>query len=112
MYEYTSRVRYSEIGPDCRMTPLAVVGRMQDCSVFHSQSIGRGPDVWLNEAGAWMILSWQIRFSRLPLFGNEVTTQTRAYCFRGPRGYRNFTLREQIPGEGEKLCAVANSEWI
>ena len=111
MYEFTTRVAYSEIDPDCYMTPVSVVQRMQDCSVFHSDSIGRGPDVWLRETGAWIIISWQIKFFEYPFFGAPVTTETRAYSFKGMRGYRNFRLFERT-GDEEKLYAIANSEWV
>ena len=42
MYSFESKVRYSEVGEDTRMTLYSVLNYFQDCSVFHSESVGRG----------------------------------------------------------------------
>ena len=45
MYSFESKVRYSEVGEDTRMTLYSVLNYFQDCSVFHSESVGRGTAV-------------------------------------------------------------------
>ena len=45
MYAFESKVRYSEVGEDTRMTLYSVLNYFQDCSVFHSESVGRGTAV-------------------------------------------------------------------
>ena len=92
MYEFSSRVRYSEIGPDMRMTPVAMITRFQDCGVFQLESLGRGPAVWANERRAWIIISWQVKILRLPRFGSVVTARTIPYRFHGFEGDRNYEL--------------------
>ena len=62
MYEFTSKVRYSEITPDGCMTLAALTTRMQDCSVFHSEAIGRGPECWLKEDAGWIPLYSRLRY--------------------------------------------------
>ena len=42
---FESKVRYSEVGEDTRMTLYSVLNYFQDCSVFHSESVGRGTAV-------------------------------------------------------------------
>ena len=79
-YEFTSRVRYSEIAPDGAMTLPAIVSRMQDCSVFHSDAVGRGPAFWLTDERGWIIVSWQIVFRGTPHFGEALTTRTWGTC--------------------------------
>jgi acyl-ACP thioesterase len=108
MYEFTSRVRYSEIGPDARMKLSALVARMQDCSVFHSLSIGRGPADWAREESGWMIMRWRIVVDTMPICGEPVTTATWAYSFTGVRGGRNFTAKDK---DG-RMIAKADSLWI
>lgn len=108
MYEFTSKVRYSEITPDGCMTLAALTTRMQDCSVFHSEAIGRGPECWLKEDAGWIIVSWQILIHRMPVFGEAITTKTWAYRFRGIEGDRNFTVTD----EGGRLLAEANARYI
>lgn len=41
MYAFESKVRYSEVGEDTRMTLYSVLNYFQDCSVFHSESVGK-----------------------------------------------------------------------
>ena len=41
-YSFYSRVRYSEVGEDERMTLNGIVNYFQDCSTFHSEVIGLG----------------------------------------------------------------------
>ena len=108
MYEFTSRVRYSEIQPDGTMSLGAMLTRMQDCSVFHSDSIGRGPECWLESGFGWLIISWQVKIHSRPVFGTPITTRTWSYRFRGIEGDRIFTIRDD---EGRTL-AEANSRWI
>ncbi len=108
MYEFTSRVRYSEIRPDGTMSVGSLIRRMQDCSVFHSESIGRGPEFWLESGYGWMIVSWQIALHAMPRFGMPVTTKTWSYRFRGIEGDRNFVVLD----EDGRLLAEANSIWI
>ena len=108
MYEFTSKVRYSEIGPDARMTLRGIVTRMQDAAVFHSDMIGQGPAVWEKHQKIWMIISWQILVHERPLFGTNVTTRTWTYAFRGFNGFRNFVMED----ESGKRLAEANTQWV
>ena len=108
MYEFTSRVRYSEIGSDYHMKLSSLIARMQDCCVFHSSHVGFGPDIWISSRCAWLVLTWQVRIHSLPVFETPVTTRTWAYSFRGFEGMRNFTLRD----DRGTLLADANSRWL
>lgn len=43
-YSFDSRIRYSEIGEDGRLTLHGILNYFQDCSIFHSELVGRGLD--------------------------------------------------------------------
>ena len=45
MYTFDSRVRYSEIGEDKKLTLYSLLNYFQDCTTFHSESLGRGMEV-------------------------------------------------------------------
>ena len=45
MYEFDSRVRYSEIDHTGNMTLPALINYFQDCSTFQSEDIGLGTEV-------------------------------------------------------------------
>lgn len=108
MYEFESRVRYSETDTKGQLTWLALMDYFQDCSVFHSEAVGLGVDVWTNTHRAWILSSWQICADELPHLGEAVRTQTWAYGMKGFYGYRNFSMNRP---DGTRL-AYANSVWV
>ena len=108
MFEYTSRVSYTELGADGRMSIPALLSRMQDCCAFHSEEIGRGPALWQKERRGFIIVFWQVVLHRLPDFGENITTRTWAYRFKGFYGDRNFTVSAP---DGSVLSEV-NSSWV
>lgn len=107
MYIFDSRVRYSEIGENKKLTLNSLLNYFQDCTTFHSESLGRGMEV-LEAAGyAWVLASWQVCVSRYPGMGEKIRVCTWPYDFKGFCGGRNFKL---VSEDGE-LLAWANSLW-
>ena len=107
MYTFDSRVRYSEVGVDGRLTIESLLDYFQDCSTFHSEDIGLGVE-YLNELHqVWMLSAWQICVNRYPRLCEEIVIGTAPYDFRGFIGCRNFVMRTK---DGEVL-AYANSIW-
>ena len=43
-YQFQSRIRYSEIGEDKRLTLPGLINYFQDCSTFQSETLGNGVD--------------------------------------------------------------------
>lgn len=108
MYQFDSRVRYSEVDSRGELTWLALMDYFQDCSVFHSQEHGLGVEYLSENHIAWVLSSWQICLNRMPRLAESVTTQTWAYGLKGFYGYRNFSMNST---ENERL-AYANSVWV
>lgn len=106
-YKFESRVRYSEVGLDRRLTLGAVTDYFQDCSTFQSEECGNGLDFLKERSRAWMILSWQMEIVRRPVFGERITASTWPYEFKAFYGYRNFTLQD----ESGAYLVKANSIW-
>ena len=107
MYSFESKVRYSEVGEDTRMTLYSVLNYFQDCSVFHSESVGRGTAVQGELGRAWVLTGWQIEFRRAADLGESIRISTWPHGFRGFIGERNF-LMETLDGE---ILACADSSW-
>lgn len=108
MYDFYSRVRYSEVNADRVMPLYNIMNYFQDCSMFHSETIGLGID-YLNERNqGWVLSSWQTVVERYPRLGEEIRICTWPHEFKGFIGARNFLLESK---EGERL-AYANSLWI
>jgi acyl-ACP thioesterase len=108
MYEFDSRVRYSEIGKDGKLKLEAILNYFQDCTIFHSESIGYGIDFLASEKRVWVLLSWQIVVERYPKYGEKIKIATKAYDFKRAFGYRNFMMYD----ESGACVAYANSVWI
>lgn len=107
IYEYTARIRYSEIGPDSKLTLAALLDLFQNCSSFQSEDLGIGVEYHHNIDRAWVLNSWQIVINKLPTFCDEVRVQTWSCGVKMAIGYRNYRMLDM---DGNTLAA-ANSLW-
>lgn len=108
MYEMKRRVTYSQVNSELK-TDMAVIAHFfQDCTLFHSESLGRGLKAADNNQTAWFLSSWQIEVQRYPEYGEEITVRTWPHDFKGMYGYRNFDI---LDAEGQRIVQ-ANSIWI
>lgn len=108
MYSFDSRIRYSEVGEDRKITLNAILNYFQDCSTFHSEDAGLGIDYLAGHNKVWLLSSWQIVIDRYPKLCEKVTISTWPYDFKRFLGSRNFTLTDE---KGE-MAAYANSLWV
>ena len=108
IYQFESRVRYSEVDREQNLTLPSIINYFQDCSTFHSEAIGLGIENLGKKNRAWILSSWQIVLERAPRFGEKILVQTWPYDFKGFYGYRNFALLDET---GRKM-AYANSVWV
>ena len=108
MYEFQSRVRYSETDPEGELSLTGIINYLQDCSTFQSEAVGLGLG-YLNERHqAWWLSSWQIIIDRYPKLGDAIRIATWPYDFKGIYGYRNFCIRDM---DGQYMVR-ANSIWF
>ena len=108
MYSFDSRVRYSEVGADGKMSLCSVIHYMQDCSIFQSEDLGVGIAVLKQEKKAWLLSSWQIEIGRRPRLGERLTVGTWASGFKAMYGYRNFILRDESGDDAVRAASI----WI
>lgn len=107
-YSFESKVRFSEIGENKKLTLNSIINYFQDCTNFHSESVGGGMEYEIQKKRGWILSSWQICVKRYPGMGEDIVITTWPYDFKGFYGSRNFTI-ESKAGE---LLAYANSLWI
>ena len=107
MYSFNSRVRYSEVGYDNKLTLSAIIDYFQDCSTFQSEDLGIGMEYFKKKNLAWVLSSWQIIVNEYPTLNDDITTYTWAYDFKGIYGYRNFMMKKK-----DQVVAYANSIWV
>ncbi len=108
MYSRQERVRFSEVGPDGRLTLPALINYFQDCSTFHSEDVGVGLAYLAGRNCAWLMSFWQVVVESRPRLGEPVRLETRPYVFEHFMGKRNF---EMLDGQGRSL-AKADSLWL
>ncbi len=106
-YSFDSRIRYSEVGEDRKLTIPQFIDYFQDCSTFHSEDLGVGLEFVGERHRAWVINYWHIEFNRRPRLGEKVRICTVPYEFRRFFGKRNFWMEDE---EGNML-ACADSLW-
>lgn len=108
MYTMNRRVTYSQVTRNLKTDMAMVAHFFQDCTIFHSESIGKGVTAATSTDTAWFLSSWQIEVERYPAFGEEITVRTWPHDFKGIYGYRNFDILDK---EGKRM-ARANSIWL
>ena len=107
MYTWNSRVRFSEIGEDKRLTLDGILNYFQDSSTFHSEDIGNGMEVVEGLKRVWVLSSWQIVVNEYPKIAERIKLGTWPYDFNRFFGGRNFIMY----GEDGRVLAYANSLW-
>ena len=107
MYTWNSRVRFSEIGEDKKLTLDSILNYFQDSSTFHSEEVGNGMEAVEQMKRVWVLSSWQIVVNEYPMMGEQIKLGTWPYDFRGFFGGRNFIMY----GADGRVLAYANSLW-
>lgn len=107
MYQFESRVRYSETDSRGRLTPEGIMEYFEDCTTFHSEDVGIGVQFLKKQNRAWVLSFLQIEVNRYPSMGERIVIQTIPYEIKSFLGYRNFIMRTS----GDEVLAYANSMW-
>ncbi len=108
MYQNKTRVRYSELGADGKMTMNGVLDCFQDSCIFNAEDMHVGTEFQKEHGIVWILLTWQIEVRRYPQLGEQIVIGTHPYAFRSSFGYRNFIM--ETP-DGERL-ACGDSLWM
>ncbi len=107
MYTFDSRIRYSEVDSEGKLTMAALINYLQDCSTFQSEDLGIGVNYMKEICRGWVLCSWQIVVERYPALGERVVIGTQPYDLKGFMGFRNFAMLD----EQGNYIARANSIW-
>lgn len=107
MYSFKSKVRYSEVDKNAKLSIPSIINYFQDCSTEHSEELGVGVDYLREKKRGWFLNSWQIEFIEDVNIFSEIEVATWSYGFKGAYGYRNFVMNKS----GERVVN-ANSLWV
>ena len=108
MYKFESRIRYSEVDSEGKLSLESLLDYFQDCSTFQSEDLHIGIEYLKERNMAWILSSWQIVAERYPKLGENVSIATIPYEIKNFIGYRNFLMETE---SGERL-AYANTMWM
>lgn len=107
MYEYESRIGFSQCDADNNLALTSLIDMFQDASTFQSEDLGVGFD-YLSERGvAWVLSYWEIDIIKFPKSCDRVLVGTFPNSMKGFMGGRNFCLKDM---SGEFLVK-ANTLW-
>lgn len=107
MYQYESKVRFSETDEKRKLTLEAIVDYFQDTSTFQTEELGVGFSYLLPKNLTWILLYWHVAVEEYPALGEKITISTIPYEFKGFLGKRNFFMENE---EG-KTIVKADSLW-
>ena len=109
-YSFENKVRFSETADREKLSVGNIIDYMQDCTNYHSESLGLGIGYQIRTGRAWILNSWQIRLNGDIRLGDTVRTTTWPCGFDKVFGYRNFTMANTAnPGD---FLVEAESTWI
>lgn len=108
MYEFRTRIRFSETDSSRRLTVPALIDLLQDTASFHSEDCGWTGEAMRQAGIGWFILSWQIDMIRTPVMGEEIRVRTYSVGTRGLYVYRDFRILDDT---GADLMR-AHSIWV
>lgn len=108
MYEFLSRVRYSEVDAEGKLKWSALVNYLQDCSTFQSEDLGLTVEYFRGIKQAWVLNYWQIDLLKLPKVGDRIAIGTIPYELKGFLGFRNFYIKD---ADTNQMLVKANSVW-
>lgn len=109
-YSFENKIRFSETADREKLSVGNIIDYMQDCTNYHSESLGVGIKYQLQTGRAWILNSWQIRINGDIRLGDTVRTTTWPCGFDKVFGYRNFTMANAA--KPEELLVEAESTWI
>ena len=107
MYEFQSRVRYSESDFKGQLNLHGVLDYFQDCTTLQSEEIGIGVETMHSKNLVWVMSTWQIDVLKFPKISDRISIGTFPYDFKGFFGYRNFLMKDE---KGE-VIAMGDSMW-
>ena len=108
MYSFSSTVRYSECDEHAQLGIVALINYLQDCSTFHTESLGLGISHMAEHHFAWLLAAWQIEIDTLPRFCDPITVSTWCYDMKRTYALRNF----QISAPDGTPYVRADSMWF
>ena len=114
MYQLQTRVGYSQLSPEGRLSLTALLDLFQDCATLHGEDFGLGLSVLTGRGQAWLLSRCRVRFyAPMPVMAQPITVQSQAFSCRMSLLTRRYWLRDEtgvLLAEGEALWVLTDIE--
>lgn len=108
IFTYNSKVRYSDVGIDNKLTLKALTNILQEGAISHSNTVGFGINNANNTHLAWLLLNWKVKMFMHPHCDEELTVKTWPRVFDKLYSFRDF----EVYDKENNLVAIASSKWF
>lgn len=108
MFSFNTKVSYSRVDRNGEVPLHEIMNYLQDCTNFHSETLGAGVEYMESEGKAWIIVAYKIVINRPIVLGQDITIGTAPTDFKGMFASRQFFIKD---AEGDYLVQ-ADSLWV
>lgn len=108
IFTYEYKIRYTDVGPDNKMTLKALVSTLQEAAISHSEEAEFGINNVEKTHLAWLLLNWKVQVISYPHTNDMLTIKTWPRIFDRLYSYRDF----EVFDINNNLIAIASSKWF
>jgi len=101
------KIGFFDIDQHHKLRVQSVARFFQEIAVFHSTSVGAGPDILAEKGVGWFLNRLEIEFFRYPLLGEDIKITTWSRGFKRHKAYRDYLIKSS---QGE--IAQGSSIWL
>lgn len=108
MFSYNTKVGYSRVNRNGIVPLHEIMNYLQDCTNFHSESLGGGVEYMETQGKAWIIVAYKIILNKPITLGQDICVGTSPTDFRAMFATRQFFIKDM---NGEYLVQ-ADTLWV
>ena len=108
IFEFRTRVAYSDVDRDLLLTLRGAMGMMQEAAIVHSDTIGYSVRQIPQTRLVWMLVHWRVRMVSAAKWNENVTVRTWPRTMERLTSDREF----EIVGDDGRQIAIGTSSWI
>lgn len=107
-YSYKHRIGLEDVGLGNLATNKALITLMEEVSGFHSTEVGFGLLDTDRMKKGWVLLDWQIKVIKRPVYADVVTAVTWSRGTDKLRAFRDFKIED----DRGNVIAIGTSSWV
>jgi len=107
-FEMEYRIHYYDVNSQKKASITSLLNYFNDIAFVQSEKMGVGIDYLKENNLAWVLLRWDVKVDRYPLFNEKIIIKTEPYFFKKFYAYRWFDIKNNNGLE----IVNAKSQWI